>query len=69
MRNMSRDDLSSEIRAVMFMLASEASLDGFDDGLLNSAHIGLMQVIDQYIAERASQPVPTIVKPPRHQLF
>ena len=67
MTSMTRDDLSSEIRAVMFMLASEASLDGFDDGLLNSAHSGLMQVIDQYIAEPPNQPTP--VRPPRHQLF
>jgi len=48
---MTKDELSNEVRAVMFVLSSEASLDGFDDRLLADAHSGLMAVIDKYLAD------------------
>ena len=35
----------------MFILSSEASLDGFDERILTDAHRGLMAVIDQYLAD------------------
>ncbi len=66
---MTRDELSKEVRAVMFILSSEASLDGFDDRILTDAHRGLMAVIDQYLAERAGQPVPSAVTRTRHRTF
>ncbi len=66
---MTRDELSKEVRAVMFILSSEASLDGFDERILTDAHRGLMAVIDQYLAERAGQPVPRIITRPRHRAF
>ncbi len=53
----------------MFVLSSEASLDGFDDRILTDAHRGLMAVIDHYLAERAGQPVPGAVTRARHRTF
>ncbi len=66
---MTRDELSKEVRAVMFILSSEASLDGFDDRILTDAHRGLMAVIDQYLAERAGQPAPRTITRARHRAF
>ncbi len=48
---MTRDELADEVRAVMFLLTSEAALGGFDDGMLADAHAGLMAVIDRYTAD------------------
>ncbi len=66
---MTRDELSREVRAVMFLVSSEAALDGFDDRTLADAHAGLMAVIDQYIAARAGQPVPRGVTRARSRVF
>ncbi len=66
---MTRDELSKEVRAVMFMLSSEASLDGFDDRILSDAHAGLMAVIDQYFAERDGLPVPAGFRRARSRVF
>ncbi len=65
---MTRDELSEEVRAVMFVLSSEASLDGFDDRILTDAHGGLMEVIDQYLVERSGQPVAR-TRRARHRAF
>jgi len=62
---MTRDDLSKEVRAVMFVLSSEAALDGYDDRLMVDAHEGLMALIDKYLAENSGQPV----KRRRHRAF
>jgi hypothetical protein len=62
---MTKDELSNEVRAVMFVLSSEASLDGFDDRLLADAHSGLMAVIDKYLADQNGKPVRRI----RHRAF
>jgi hypothetical protein len=53
---MTRDELADEVRAVMFLLTSEAALGGFDDGMLADAHAGLMAVIDRYAAEHGGAP-------------
>ena len=66
---MTRDEVSREVRAVMFMLSSEASLDGFDDRMLATAHAGLMGVIDHYVAERMARPASHDVKPARTRVF
>ncbi len=66
---MTRDELSREVRAVMFMLSSEASLDGFDDRMLATAHAGLMGVIDHYVAERLARSASPGVKPARSRVF
>ena len=62
---MTRDELSKEVRAVMFVLSKEAALDGFDDRLLADAHDGLMALIDKHLAENSGQPV----KRRRHRAF
>ncbi len=69
MRAMTRDELSREVRAVMFMLSSEASLDGYDERLLTDAHMGLMAIIDRYLADPVGQPVPGRVGRARHRAF
>ncbi len=65
---MTRDELSKEVRAVMFVLSSEASLDGYDERILTDAHGGLMAVIDHYLAERGGQPMPR-ARRARHRAF
>lgn len=62
---MTREELSNEVRAVMFVLSSEASLGEFDDRLLADAHSGLMAVIDKYLADQNGKPVKRI----RHRAF
>ena len=62
---MTRDELSKEIRAVMFVLSKETALDGYDDRLLADAHDGLMALVDKYIEEHSGQPV----KRRRHRAF
>ncbi len=66
---MTRDELSREVRAVMFMLSSEAALDGYDDRMLATAHAGLMGVIDHYVADQPTRPASRNVKPARSRIF
>jgi hypothetical protein len=54
---MTRDELSDEIRAVMFLVSSEASMDGYDERMLRDAHTGLMAMIDRYLEGQASTPI------------
>ena len=69
MKAMTRDELSNEVRAVMFMLSSEASLDGYDERILSNAHVGLMAVIDKYLADQDGHPVSPRVTRVRHRAF
>ncbi len=69
MKAMTRDELSNEVRAVMFMLSSEASLDGYDERILSNAHVGLMAVIDRYLADHKNQPVSGRITRARHRAF
>ncbi len=66
---MTRDDLSREVRAVMHMLSSEASLDGYNERMLSDAHVGLMALIYRYLANPSGQPVPGRVMRTRHRAF
>ena len=69
MRAMTRDELSREVRAVMHMLSSEASLDGYNERILTDAHVGLMALIDRYLANPTGQPVTGRVTRTRHRAF
>jgi len=62
---MTRDELSNEVRAVMFVLSKETALDGYHDRLLADAHDGLMALINKYLEENPGQPV----KRRRHRAF
>ena len=62
---MTKDELSKEVRAVMFVLSKETALDGYDDRLLADAHDGLMALIDKYLAENSGQ----LVKRRHHRAF
>jgi hypothetical protein len=53
----------------MFMLSSEAALDGYDDRMLATAHAGLMGVIDHYVADQPTRPASRNVKPARSRVF
>ncbi len=66
---MTRDELSDEVRAVMFMLASEAALDGLDAGILADAHCGLMALIERYAEDHAGQPAAPAARPSRRRGF
>ena len=66
---MTRDELSREVRAVMYMLSSEASLDGYDERILTDAHVGLMALIDRYLANPSGQPVPARITRAKHRAF
>jgi len=66
---MTRDELSDEVRAVMFMLASEAAIDGLDAGMLADAHAGLMALIERYAEDHAGQPAARAARPSRRRGF
>ncbi len=66
---MTRDELSREVRAVMHMLSSEASLDGYNERMLTDAHVGLMALIDRYLANPSGQPVSGRTTRVRHRAF
>ncbi len=66
---MTGDELSREVRAVMFLLSNEAAFDGFDDRMLTDAHAELIAVIDRYVAEQVEQSAATSARSSRLRIF